>query len=97
MQKGRVLAQNRKNVKSFPNRLKQSMVHVDVQQILGRSETDPVSARWCDREFYLLLDGTSTSLSRCQEECARQGFLKLRKSRKNLIVGYCRGCVSCLP
>ncbi|CAK9083962.1 Hypothetical protein SCF082_LOCUS39840 [Durusdinium trenchii] len=27
--------------------------------------------RWCDREFYLLLDGTSTSLSRCQEECAR--------------------------
>ncbi|CAJ1455764.1 unnamed protein product [Effrenium voratum] len=27
--------------------------------------------RWCEREFYLLLDGTSTSLSRCQEECAR--------------------------
>lgn len=27
--------------------------------------------RWCEREFYLLLDGTSTSLSRCQDECAR--------------------------
>lgn len=27
--------------------------------------------RWREREFYLLLDGPSTSLSRCQEECAR--------------------------
>jgi len=27
--------------------------------------------RWREREFYLLLDGASTSLSRCQEECAR--------------------------
>merc|ERR1712203_689169 len=27
--------------------------------------------RWREREFYLLLDGTGTTLSRCQEECAR--------------------------
>lgn len=27
--------------------------------------------RWREREFYLLLDGVATSLSRCQEECAR--------------------------
>jgi len=27
--------------------------------------------RWREREFYLLLDGSGTSLSRCQEECAR--------------------------
>jgi len=27
--------------------------------------------RWREREFYLLLDGASTSLSKCQEECAR--------------------------
>lgn len=27
--------------------------------------------RWREREFYLLLDGVNTSLSRCQEECAR--------------------------
>lgn len=27
--------------------------------------------RWREREFYLLLDGTSTSLSKCQEDCAR--------------------------
>eukprot|EP00931_Biecheleriopsis_adriatica_P056338 TRINITY_DN33385_c0_g1_i1.p1 TRINITY_DN33385_c0_g1~~TRINITY_DN33385_c0_g1_i1.p1 ORF type:complete len:514 (-),score=86.41 TRINITY_DN33385_c0_g1_i1:163-1473(-) len=27
--------------------------------------------RWREREFYLLLDGNSTSLTRCQEECAR--------------------------
>lgn len=27
--------------------------------------------RWREREFYLLLDGNSTSLARCQEECAR--------------------------
>merc|ERR1719265_2514042 len=27
--------------------------------------------RWREREFYLLLDGTSMTLSKCQEECAR--------------------------
>ncbi|CAK0886570.1 unnamed protein product [Prorocentrum cordatum] len=27
--------------------------------------------RWREREFYLLLDGAGTTLSRCQEECAR--------------------------
>jgi len=27
--------------------------------------------RWREREFYLLLDGNSMSLSKCQEECAR--------------------------
>merc|ERR1712137_977216 len=27
--------------------------------------------RWREREFYLLLDGASVSLSKCQEECAR--------------------------
>lgn len=27
--------------------------------------------RWREREFYLLMDGTAMSLSKCQEECAR--------------------------
>ncbi|CAE8581447.1 unnamed protein product, partial [Polarella glacialis] len=27
--------------------------------------------RWREREFYLMLDGSNTSLAKCQEECAR--------------------------
>lgn len=42
------------------------------------------ACRWCDREFYLLLDGTSTSLSRCQEECARQPHTTCPKSKRNI-------------
>ncbi|CAJ1335044.1 unnamed protein product [Effrenium voratum] len=37
--------------------------------------------RWCEREFYLLLDGTSTSLSRCQAprpETFKAGLTKRR-------------------
>ena len=45
------------------------------------------SCRWCDREFYLLLDGTSTSLSRCQEECARQPHKTCPKSKKTIYWG----------
>ena len=40
-----------------------------------RMRSKQAKRRWREREFCLLLDRTSMSLSRCQEECARRGIV----------------------